>query len=165
MKLEIRKFPDPILSQKTAKIKDPLTPKVQDLIVNMIATMRAENGVGLAAPQVGESLRLCTIQDEGIEYVLINPTITSKSKTKIISEEGCLSFPGQFFPIPRFEKVQVRYLDKAGKEAKMKASGLLARALQHEIDHLDGILIIERIPKKKLKSVIIEEINTNAKKH
>lgn len=149
MKLDIRKFPDPILSKKSAKIKDPLTPEIQDLILNMIATMRAENGVGLAAPQVGQSLRLCTIQEDGIEYVLINPTITSKSKTKIISEEGCLSFPGEFFPIPRHEKVQVRYLDKDGKEAKLKAGGLLARALQHEIDHLDGILIIQRIPKKK----------------
>jgi len=151
MKLEIRKYPDPILSRKTAKIKNPLTPEIQDLILNMIATMRAENGVGLAAPQVGQSLRLCVIQDEGVEYVLINPTITSKSKNKIISEEGCLSFPGQFFPIPRHEKVQVRYLDIAGKEAKIKAGGLLARALQHEIDHLDGILIIERIAKAKKK--------------
>jgi len=163
MKLEIRTFPDPILSQKTAKIKDPFTPEIQDLILNMIATMRDEgNAVGLAAPQVGKSLRLCVIQDEGVDYVLINPSITSKSKTKVISEEGCLSFPGEFFPIPRHEKVQVRYLDKDGKEAKIKAGGLLARALQHEIDHLDGILIIQRIPKKRSKPIITEKIKNDA---
>jgi len=164
MKLEIRKFPDPILSKKTAKIKDPLTPEIQDLILNMLATMREENGVGLAAPQIGQSLRICTILEDGVEYVLINPTITSKSKTKIVSEEGCLSFPGEFFLIPRHEKVQVRYLNRDGKEAKLKASGLLARALQHEIDHLDGILIIQRILKKKSKPVIIEKTKKDAAK-
>lgn len=148
MKLAIRKESDPILRQKNKKIGDPLSKETQKLIADMFETMRAENGVGLAAPQVGKNVRLCVIEEGGVEYILINPTITATSKTKVISEEGCLSFPGQFFPIKRFEKVQVRYLDRNGKNAKLKATDLLARALQHEIDHLEGTLIIDRISKK-----------------
>ena len=148
MKLTIRKESDPILRKKNGKISDPLSQEIQTLITDMFETMRAENGVGLAAPQVGKNVRLCVIEEGGIEYVLINPTITATSKTKVVSEEGCLSFPGQFFPIKRFEKVQVRYLDRSGKNAKLKATDLLARALQHEIDHLDGVLIIDHISKK-----------------
>jgi peptide deformylase len=146
-KLELQIFPKDVLKEKTLKIKEPLSEEIQTLIKEMFEIMRAKNGVGLAAPQVGKSLRLCVIEVDGIEYVLINPTITAKSKTKVTSEEGCLSFPGQFFPIKRHEKVQVRYLDKNGKNAKIKGDGLLAIALQHEIDHLDGVLIIDRVKK------------------
>ncbi|HEX8974774.1 MAG TPA: peptide deformylase [Patescibacteria group bacterium] len=152
MKLEIRKNGDPILRGKTAKIKDSSDKQVQELISCMLETMRANNGVGLAAPQVGSNLRLCVIEADGETYVLINPKITSRSKNKIVSEEGCLSFPGQFFPISRCAEVQVRYTDQTGKETKVKGRGLLARALQHEIDHLDGILIIDRMKKKRKAS-------------
>lgn len=151
MKLTIRKNPDPILKQKTVKIKDPLAKEVQGLISDMLETMYENNGVGLAAPQVGSNLRLCVIEVEGKEYILINPQITSKSSTKVISEEGCLSFPGQFFPISRSSEVQVRYIDEMGANQKLKGHGLLARALQHEIDHLDGILIINRIKRSDLR--------------
>lgn len=152
MKLEIHKKGDSVLRQKTIKIKDPLTKDVQDLILNMVETMHQNNGVGLAAPQVGSSLKLCVVEVEGVLYVLINPKITAKSKTKIISEEGCLSFPGEFFQIARSKDVQVRYLNEHGKPAKTKATGLLARAFQHEIDHLDGVLIIDRVKKTKAKT-------------
>jgi peptide deformylase len=91
------------------------------------------------------------IEADETTYVLINPKITAKSRNKIISEEGCLSFPGKFFPISRCANVQVRYLDEKGAAQKIKGSGLLARALQHEIDHLDGVLIIDRIKKSKVK--------------
>lgn len=151
MKLEIRKNGDPVLRVKTMKVKDPLAENVQALILNMVETMRTGNGVGLASTQVGSNLRLCVVQTEDILYVLINPQITSKSKTKIISEEGCLSFPGKFFPISRHEEVQVRYLDENGIPSKVKGRDLLARALQHEIDHLDGILIVDRIKKSRAK--------------
>lgn len=151
MKLEIRKNPDPILKQKTLKVKDPLAKEVQVLISDMLETMYAASGVGLAAPQVGSSLRLCVIEVDDKEYVLINPQITAKSTKKIISEEGCLSFPGQYFPITRHSEVQVRYIDEKGATKKLKGHGLLARALQHEIDHLDGILIVNRIKKSDLK--------------
>lgn len=159
MKLEIRKNGDKILRVKTVKIKDPLAKEVQELVSNMLETMYANNGVGLAATQVGSDLRLCVIETDGEQYVLINPQITSKSKNKVISEEGCLSFPGIYFPISRHSEVQVRYTDQDGKSAKVKGHGLLARALQHEIDHLDGILITDRVSKTYLKKLE----NTKAK--
>lgn len=152
-KLTILKDPNPILRGKTVKVKDPLAKDVQELVSNMLETMYGANGVGLAAPQIGSNLRLCVIEVDGEQYVLINPQITSKSKTKVISEEGCLSFPGVYFPISRHSEVQVRYLDEFGKPAKVKGQGLLARALQHEIDHLDGVLIIDRVPKNYLKKL------------
>ena len=164
MKLEIRKNGDPVLRQKTVKIKDPLSEEVQGLILNMLETMRAENGVGLASTQVGSNLRLCVVQTEDVQYVLINPQITAKSKNKIISEEGCLSFPGKFFPISRHGEVQVRYLDENGKPSKVKGQDLLARALQHEIDHLDGILIIDRVKKNKAKNKLAPETEIKKKK-
>lgn len=153
MKLPIRKYPDPVLSQKAAKIKDPLGKEVQDLIKNMIETLHAnKNGVGLAAPQVGVSVRLCMIELEGTRYVLINPKITAKSRQKEVCDEGCLSFPGEFYPVPRYSEVQVRYTDENGKSAKAKAQGLLARAFQHEIDHLDGVLFISKVKKTAKKT-------------
>lgn len=161
-KLKILKNPNPLLRVKTVKIKDPLARQVQELVLNMIETMRANNGVGLAATQIGSDLRLCVIETDGVQYVLINPQITAKSKTRFISEEGCLSFPGKFFPISRHKEVQVRYLDEKGKPSKIKGRDLLARALQHELDHLDGVLIIDRIKKnRKVKAGIAD---TNIKK-
>ncbi|EKE19207.1 MAG: hypothetical protein ACD_9C00091G0001 [uncultured bacterium] len=164
MKLKIRKNPDPLLRQKTIKVKDPLAKDVQDLVLNMLETMRVSNGVGLAATQVGSDLRICVVQTEDVQYVLINPQITSKSKNKIISEEGCLSFPGKFFPISRHEEVQVRYLDEKGQPKKAKGRDLLARAFQHEIDHLDGILVIDRVKKNKKASVATEQSAETIKK-
>ncbi|EKD58636.1 MAG: hypothetical protein ACD_56C00081G0002 [uncultured bacterium] len=155
MKMKIVKNPNPALRKKTVKVKDPLAKNVQELISSMLETMYGNNGVGLAATQVGSDLRLCVIEVDGEQYVLINPQITSKSKNKVISEEGCLSFPGQYFPISRYSEVQVRYTDEFGKAAKIKGHGLLARALQHELDHLDGILIIDRVSKNYLKKLAL----------
>lgn len=149
--LTIKRYPTPVLRKKAAKIKNPLDPEIQALIPSMSEAMQKENGVGLAAPQVGSSVRLCIVKDENKIYALINPQITAKSTKKIAMEEGCLSFPGTFFPITRPENVKVRFLDETGAEKKLKTSGLLARAVQHEIDHLDGILIIDRA--KKLKKI------------
>ena len=143
--LPIIKYPDPVLRKKCGKIKDPLNPEIQKLIPRMIKAMKANNGMGLAAPQVGKSIRLCIIEEGGRLYVLINPKIKSRSREKVMGEEGCLSFPGKFLNIERSEKVKVRYLDEKGKKVKIKASGLLARALQHETDHLDGVLFIDRV--------------------
>lgn len=149
--LTIRKYPAPVLRQKSVKIKDASDPEIQKLIPEMVAAMRKEKGVGLAAPQIGQSIRLCIVQDENRIIALINPRIKAKSTRKIIMEEGCLSFPGTYFPIERSETIKVRYLDEAGAEKKLKAGGLLGRAIQHEIDHLDGVLIIDR--SKKIKKV------------
>ena len=151
-KLNLNLYPAPVLKIKAVKIKDPLDAEVQKIIPEMIRVMEKENGVGLAAPQVGLSVRLCLVQDENQVHVLINPQITAKSTKKIMMEEGCLSFPGTFCPISRPESVKVRFLDESGVEKKLKAGGILARAIQHEIDHLDGILIIDRAKKiKKIK--------------
>lgn len=143
--LPIVKYPHPVLRKKCGKIKDPSNPEIQKLITEMIKAMKANNGMGLAAPQVGRLVRLCIIEEGGQLYILINPKIKSQSREKILGEEGCLSFPGKFLNIKRSEKVKVRYLNEKGKQVKIKAIGLLARAFQHETDHLNGVLFIDRI--------------------
>lgn len=151
MALTIKTYPAPVLRKKAVKVKDPLAKDIQELIPQMAELMQKSNGMGLAAPQVGKSLRLCIVQEGGKLYVLINPQISARSRKKVFMEEGCLSFPGKFFPIERAEEVKVRFIDEAGMKKKIKASGLLARAFQHEIDHLDGALIIDRA--KKIKKI------------
>lgn len=150
-KLKLNLYPAPVLQKKAVKIKNPLDIEVQKIIPEMIQVMKKENGVGLAASQVGLSVRLCLVQEEDRIHIMINPQITAKSTKKIMMEEGCLSFPDTFYPITRPENVKVRFLDEMGLEKKLKAGGILARAVQHEIDHLDGVLIIDRA--KKLKKI------------
>jgi peptide deformylase len=147
--LKIIKYPNDFLRKKTREVKleELKDPKIQRLILEMAKTMEAEKGVGLAAPQVGSDLRICTIQADDDVYVLINPKIKSSSRKKDIFEEGCLSFPGKFFPVERAIKVKVQARDAEGRKMKIKADGLFARVLQHEIDHLDGILVIDRVKK------------------
>jgi len=147
--LKIIKYPNDLLRRKTreVKVEELKSPKVQRLVFDMAKTMEVEKGVGLAAPQVGSDLRICTIRVGEESYVLINPKIKSSSRKKDIFEEGCLSFPGEFFPVERPLKVKVQARDLEGKKFKIKADGLLARVLQHEIDHLEGILVIDRIAK------------------
>jgi len=144
--LKIIKYPNDFLRGKTreVKVEELKDPKMQRLILDMAKTMEIEKGVGLAAPQVGSDLRICTIAANDEVYVLINPKIKSSSRKKDIFEEGCLSFPGKFFPVERPIKVKVQARDSEGKKVKIKADGLFARVLQHEIDHLDGILVIDR---------------------
>lgn len=141
----------PILRAKTARVRDPLAPDIRALIPEMFEAMHRADGLGLAAPQINIPLRLCVIEINGQQMVFINPQLTSLSRDKIIFEEGCLSLPGQFLPIERSERVTARYQDEHGIERKLKASGLLAIALQHEVDHLDGILIVDRYKKQKIK--------------
>ncbi len=147
--LPITTYPDSLLSKKTERVKNPKDPVIQELILDMFETMEKNNGVGLAAPQVGKSLRLCVIKLDGKSYVLINPVFKSKSWKKIIGEEGCLSLPGQYMQVKRSQKVKVRALDRKGREIIVQAQNLLARIFQHEIDHLNGTLIIEKIVKEK----------------
>lgn len=142
-KLKIIKYPAKILRQKAKKITNPLNPEIQKLIKNMIETLHGARGLGLAAPQVGKSLRLCIVENEGSLYIMVNPKITAKSKKRTILEEGCLSFPKKFLRIERPEEVKVRFLDEKGKQVKIKARSLFARAIQHEVDHLDGKLFID----------------------
>lgn len=138
-----------ILLTKTKLVSDPLAPEIQELLPKMIKTMHKEHGVGLAAPQINVPLRLAVAEVDGKEYYWINPEITSLSQEKIISEEGCLSLPGEFFPILRSETVTVKYLNEKGLPKKLRATGFLATVIQHEVDHLDGILILNRYLKQQ----------------
>lgn len=137
-----------VLNNKTALVVDPLAPEIQSLLPEMIETMHRENGVGLAAPQIGKGIRLAVAEVDGKEYYWINPTITTHSEEKILFEEGCLSLPGEYFPIVRSERVTLKYIDERGLPKKLRAEGLLAVVIQHEVDHLDGILICNRYKKQ-----------------
>lgn len=152
--LPIRIVPDPILRKKGIRLQphDVKSRSIQKLIDDMIETMRDAGGVGLAAPQVGQSLRLVVIElsltemgNEGDDpLVLINPEIVKCQGHRRI-EEGCLSVPGYKGWVDRCEKVVAKGLDRAGKEAKWKANLLLAQALEHEIDHTNGILYLDHL--------------------
>jgi peptide deformylase len=144
--LEIKKYPEKILKEKTAYIES-IDRDIQCLINDMIETMNAARGVGLAANQVGVLKRLCVIdtrEEKSPLIILINPVILEKEGVEE-SEEGCLSVPGYLPVIKRAAKVSVKGLNREGKPVEIEATGLLARVLQHEIDHLDGLLIIDRI--------------------
>lgn len=144
-----------ILLKQTELVKDPLSSDIQSLLPEMVETMHKENGVGLAAPQINRSLRLAVAEVDDVVYYLINPEITSFSQEKILFEEGCLSLPGQFLPILRSEEVTVKYQNEKGLPKKLRATGLLAIVIQHEVDHLDGILIINRYLKQQRKSSVV----------
>lgn len=146
--LEIRKYPDEILKKKAIPITE-IDKNIQKLIDDMIETMYKANGVGLAAPQVGVSKKLIVVDTSSREennslVVLINPEIIN-SEGEILSEEGCLSVPGFTTRLKRKEKILVKGFDRNGKKIEVYAEGLLSRVLQHEIDHLDGMLLIDRI--------------------
>lgn len=148
MVLEIRKYPDPILSKKAERV-EKIDQDIQRLIDNMIETLYAAPGVGLAAPQVGRSIRLIVFDpsvrnEEGKLTVLINPEIIEK-EGEAIMKEGCLSVPGLEAEIKRAENIKVEGLDRNGNAVTVDAKGFLARVIQHEIDHLDGILLLDRI--------------------
>lgn len=139
--LEIRKAGDKVLKEIAAPV-EKIDRRVKQLLDNMADTMYAADGVGLAAPQVGVSLRIVVIDvGEGI-IELINPKIISKDGCES-GNEGCLSVPGMYGEVERCATVTVEALNRAGKKISITGSGLLARALQHEIDHLNGILFIE----------------------
>jgi peptide deformylase len=143
----IRKYPDSILRQVATSVNE-ITDEIRGLSADMIETMYAANGVGLAANQVGVSLRLIVI-DTGLEkerntIALINPEIIETADEEV-AEEGCLSVPGFYEPVKRALHVSVRGIGLDGLETILRCTGLAARAFQHEIDHLDGILFIDHL--------------------
>jgi peptide deformylase len=143
--MKILEYPNEILRNKSEEVKDPTSVETKQLIAEMLQTMRANNGLGLAAPQVGKNLRLCMIEIEHELFVLINPEIKNISKEEILAEEGCLSFPNKFLKISRGKRIKIKATDSNGKKQIIRARGLLARAIQHEIDHLNGVLIVDRV--------------------
>jgi peptide deformylase len=143
--LKVRKYGDPVLRRRAAEIKE-ITPDLSRTIADMVETMYDEAGIGLAAPQVGISLRLMVVgHDERREpRALINPAIVDRGG-EVTAEEGCLSIPGIFAQVKRAEWVDVEAKDVDGQPVKIHGRGLLARVLQHEMDHLDGVLFIDHL--------------------
>jgi peptide deformylase len=155
--LQIRTLPDPVLRQKAKKVTK-IDKSVQKLIDDMIDTLRAEpNRAGLAAPQVGVPLRVAVIElpEHGL-ITLINPEIVKKEGERIV-QEGCLSIPGYFGEIKRAVTVKAKAQDRYGKQFRLKAQGLLAQALEQEIEHLDGVLYIDHLESPEKLFEIIQE--------
>ena len=143
--LQIRTLPDPILRQKAKRVTR-IDKSVRKLVDDMIDTLHADpNRAGLAAPQVGVLLRVAVIEVPEHELItLVNPEIVKKEGERIV-QEGCLSIPGYFGEIRRAVTVKVKAKDREGKEFRLKAEGLLAQALEQEIEHLDGVLYIDHL--------------------
>tara|TARA_R100001509_G_scaffold151054_1_gene110294 strand:- start:552 stop:986 length:435 start_codon:yes stop_codon:yes gene_type:complete len=142
MRLEVLKDGSPTLREKS--IPTLVNDEVQQLVKDMFDTMIMENGIGLAAPQVGVNLRIIVVKlKEGKIQPMINPSITWYSEGRVSLEEGCLSIPGHYTDILRPGKINVKFMDLSGKYRKWKLKGLEARVVQHEIDHLDGVLMTD----------------------
>jgi len=142
--LTVRTIPDPVLKQKSKRVKN-IDGSIQKLAADMVETMHAASGVGLAAPQVGVPLRVIVIGMPGEEeFALVNPEVVRKNGERMVTE-GCLSVPGYFGEIKRAQRVTVKGKDLSGKEVRIKAEELLAQALEHEIDHLNGVLYIDHL--------------------
>jgi peptide deformylase len=151
-------LPDPILRQVSKPVERVDAP-LRKLADDMLATMYDAPGIGLAAIQIGEPLRLLVIdlakEDETpAPHVFINPEILSSADTRSVYEEGCLSIPDYYAEVERPASVRVKYLDRDGKLQEMEAEGLMATCLQHEIDHLNGVLFIDHISKLKRDMVV-----------
>jgi peptide deformylase len=169
--LEIVQVGDPVLRRKARplSLEELASPRIQQLIVDMRDTMRAAPGVGLAAPQIGESIQLVVIEDppayhakmtpeelaarerEAVPFhVLVNPTLTVRTEEVVSAFEGCLSFATFSMVVPRARKVRVEALDENGQRFVKVATGWYARILQHEVDHLNGIVCCDRMESRTL---------------
>lgn len=143
--LKVRLYGDPVL-RKVAEPVATVTPEIKKTIEDMVETMWHQVGIGLAAPQVGISLRILVMDDgKGGARALINPVITDR-RGSIREEEGCLSLPGIFADVERSKWIRISALDSDGQPVSFEAQALQAKVLQHEIDHLDGVLFIDRLP-------------------
>ena len=160
--LRIYVAPHPVLKKKAEPVKGGITPKLKKLMDDMIETMYATDGIGLAAPQVGESVRILVLDVEqkrgdglppqerrGNPRCFINPEIVSTSEDLRVYNEGCLSVPGQYADVTRPDKIRIKFMDYNGKEQEIDADGLLATCLQHEMDHLNGVLFVDHLTKLK----------------
>lgn len=161
--LKLYEYPEPVLKKKAQKV-EKVDAELQKLLDDMLETMYSSAGIGLAAPQIGVSKRIVVIDveqeddDNGVRQgnplFLVNPEIIWRSDEKVCGEEGCLSVPKQRAEVERFAQVKVRYWDYDGKEQEILGDGLLAICLQHELDHLDGILYIDRISRLKRQMLL-----------
>ena len=163
---EILTEPNKVLRQKSFVVKE-VDQDVQNLMDDMLLTMYAAPGIGLAAIQVGVPKRIIVIDiskndEEKAPLYFINPEIIWTSKNDVSYEEGCLSVPGQFAEINRPDKCHIKYLDYFGNQKELKTQGLLATCIQHEIDHLEGVLFIDYLSKLK-KSIIVKKLSKQQK--
>ncbi len=142
-KRPITKIPSPILREKCPPVARVNT-RIKNIAENMVRMMREANGIGLAAPQVGIRERIVVISPDDRPIVLINPEIIEFSEEKVVALEGCLSLPGLYGDVERSDFVVIKGLDKRGREVEFEMEGLAARVAQHEVDHLDGILFIDK---------------------
>ena len=164
--------PDPLLKQKSTPVRE-ITPDIRTLAADMFETMYASNGVGLCAVQVGVLKRLIVLDVEwgssryaseetpptlpakqGNPIVLINPEITERSPELRIYDEGCLSFPGQYSEVERPDIITVEYLDLEGNKRRLTADGLLSTCIQHEIDHMNGVVFVDHISRLKREMIV-----------
>jgi len=165
--LDIVKYPEPVLSEATKRVEN-FDAGLRQLAADMVATMHAAPGIGLAAPQVGRSERLCVLdlsvgENEEELLILVNPRVV-EAVGSVRDEEGCLSFPDLMIIVPRPERVVVEAQDLDGNVIRVEGEELLARCLHHEIDHLDGVLFIDRVSplkrdlaRRKIKRRILAE--------
>ncbi len=156
--IPIKSYPDPILRQ-VAKPVAVIDAKLRTLAADMVETMQDVRGVGLAAPQVGESIRMVIVDfdpEVGDPRVLINPVIIKKSGRKELAEEGCLSFPGLRSRVKRSPVVVCEAQNLDGEIVQYQAEGLAARAVQHELDHLDGLLFVDKTGPSDRQSIEAE---------
>lgn len=156
--LSIRIVPDPILKARAKSVREEDMDRVRALLPRMFATMYRAPGIGLAAPQVGVGLRFAVVDvmadDKPAPVVLINPEVVARSEELATREEGCLSLPGQYADVMRPARVVVRYTDAEGARRQIEAEGLLGACLQHEIDHLDGVLFIDHLSALKRNMIL-----------
>ena len=163
---EILKEPNEVLRQKSLPVEN-VDEKIRELIDDMLETMYAAPGIGLAAIQVGVPKRVIVMdvskkEGEKLPMHFVNPEIISKSKNNSIYEEGCLSLPGQFAEIERPAKCKIKFLDYNGNPQEIETEGMLATCIQHEIDHLEGILFIDYLSKLK-KTMIVKKLSKQKK--
>lgn len=140
--------------REVSKPVEKIDENIKSLIEEMFVTVKKENGIGLAAPQVGENIRLFIVFINDQKYVFINPEIIETSQEMCVMEEGCLSIPKVYDDVVRPSSVKVQFLNIDGKIKTIEASGLLARVIQHENDHLNGVLFIDRLSEEKKAEAI-----------
>jgi peptide deformylase len=153
--LDIRTFGDPVLKTRAAPV-ETFDDSLARLTEEMLATMRENDGVGLAANQVGRLKRVLVASVEDEDYVIVNPVLSALSETTDQGQEGCLSIPGINVEVDRPTAVTVTGQDASGEPLRIEAKDMLARVLQHEVDHLDGVLILDRTDRQSRKAAMRE---------
>jgi len=156
--LPILIVPDPMLRTRARPVTAEDTARVRELVPRMFTTMYRAPGIGLAAPQIGLALRFAIVDvmpdDKPSPITLINPEVVARSEEQATREEGCLSLPGQYADVTRPARVTVRYTDIDGAKRQIQAEGLLSACVQHEIDHLDGILFVDYLSALKRNMIL-----------